>query len=859
MSTAAMVKVSDLVVRELVRAGVGHVFGVTGGAVVHLFDSAARHPDIEPVFLNHEQAAAFAVGSYAKIRRGLGAGFFTTGPGGTNALTGVAAAWLDSIPSIFISGQARSNQIIRGRRLRQIGTQELDIVQVVRPVTKFATTVLVPDEVGQVVRRGIEIAFDGRPGPVWIDLPVDVTWSSIGLEPLVDPAPSSARESYRRMTPRSSVDEVAKLLCAARRPLFIVGNGAVLAQGLAATIGLLEQYKIPFVTTWLTADVVPFEHPLHLGRVGIAGQRGANLAMQNCDLLVALGTHLNSSITGTRPEMFAREARIAVVDIDPVELDNLALRNPLRVECDARTFMEDLNELVGASQTPEVRTDGWRQHTSQFQPLNRIAADLKIAGSEPPNSYALLDALSEAAGPEDIFVVDGGGTIVYAAFQSIRNRGRQRIVLSTGTCAMGSGLPEAIGAALACEGARVVCLCGDGSLPFNMQELQTIRSRELDIKIIVLNNAGYVSIRTTQDEFLEGRHVGSTEQSGLALLDVKKVAEAFGLPYLRLERSDDSSSVISRMLDIDGPSVCEVVLDPTQEILPRQAFQQLRNGTFAPRPLEDMHPLLDRGEFERLMLVPRWDAEDRRSLGTERGFLRLLPPSHRPVQGRRQQKARAEDAIRMPQSVSTEDAISEILLLREARKFSRAYFDGDRMTGYGGYTYVPGYWSKVAAAIIRTYGLNSDSRVLEVGCAKGFLMHELMAHLPGLTVKGIDISTYAIEHAIPDARPHIGLGDATELPFGDSEFDAILAFNTLSELSLPDCRRALLEIERVSRGHAYVSVNAWFTEGERAALEDWNVSALTNLPVPAWLGLFSEVGYSGDYDWFILDVDDRRT
>lgn len=854
-----MAKVSDIVVEELVRAGVGHVFGVTGGAVVHLFDSADRNPDIEPVFLNHEQAAAFALGAYAKVRRGLGAGFFTTGPGGTNALTGLAAAWLDSIPSIFISGQVRSNQVIRGRRLRQIGTQELDIVQVVRPITKFASTVFDANRVGQAVRRGIDIAFDGRPGPVWIDLPVDITWSLVREDQAIEmPSIAPNQDTYRRMMPRSSADEVAGHLRAARRPLFIIGNGAILAARLNATLELLEKHDIHFVTTWLAADVVPFEHPLHLGRVGIAGQRGANLAIQNCDLLVALGTHLNSSITGTRPEMFARGARIAVVDVDPVELDNLTLRDPLRVECDAGLFIEELGEILQADQTLKARTHAWREHVREFRPLNRIATEPRVAKAERLNSYAVLDALSQAAGPDDIFVVDGGGTTVYAAYQSIRNRDRQRIVLSTGTCAMGSGLPEAIGATLADGGARVICLCGDGSLPFNMQELQTIRNRALDIKVMVLNNAGYVSIRTTQEEFLEGRHVGSTELSGLALLDVMKVAGAFDLPYLRMERPEDSRTIISKWLEIDGPAVCEVFLDPAQEIVPRQAFEKLSTGAFAPRPLEDMYPRLEPATLKRLMLVEKWDGEGRRPSGVERGFLRLLPKAHRPVHSRRQRKARSDDTIRVPQRVSTEDAISELLLLRDARNFARSYFDGDRTAGYGGYRYLPGHWSEVAAAIIRTYGLDSTSRVLEVGCAKGFLMHELMVQLPGLTVKGIDISTYAIERAISTARPHIQLGDATELPFNDLEFDAVLAFNTLSELSPFDCRAALQEIKRVSRAHAYVSVNAWFTEQQREAFEDWNVSALTNLPVPAWVGLFAEVGYTGDYDWFILDADEGR-
>lgn len=859
MSPDGRIKVSDLVVEELVRAGVGHIFGVTGGAVVHLFDSASRHPEIEPVFLNHEQSAAFAVGSYAKIRRGLGAGFFTTGPGGTNALTGVAAAWLDSVPSVFISGQVRSTQTIRGRRLRQIGTQEIDIIEMVRPVTKYAVTVLATGEVRPVLQRAIEIALEGRPGPVWIDLPVDVTWSSIDSKEdsaVWSPKASSAYPPYRRMTPRSSATEVVELLREARRPVFVIGNGVVLAHSEKATIELLEQHQIPFVTTWLAADVVPFNHPLHLGRAGIAGQRGANLAVQNCDFLVALGTHLNSSITGTRPEMFAREAKIAVVDIDPVELDNLTLSSALRIESDVEAFVNELGELLGLGSPLSAPIAPWRQHTKIYGPHNRISEASYFSGSEPLNSYALLDTLSDCAGTDDIFVVDGGGTVVYAAYQSIRNREGQRIVLSTGICAMGSGLPEAIGASLGSGESRVICLCGDGSLPFNVQELQTIRSRSLDIKLVVLNNGGYLSIRTTQDDYLEGHHVGSSESSGLALMDVQKLAVAFDLPYVRLDRAENSTAAIKHLLDLEGPAICEVILDPAQEIVPRQAFQKLANGTFVPRPLEDMHPLLDRATFAELMLVPQWNGESRRVGGTERGFLRLLPKSERPVSERMRRKAGASDAIRVPQPLNNEDAISDILLLREARNFAQSYFDGDRLSGYGGYRHVPGYWSRVAAAVISQYGLDARASVLEVGCAKGFLMHELMVQLPGLRVVGIDISDYAIENAISDARPHIRQGDATDLPFDDSEFDAVVSFNTLSELSLTGCKSALREIERVSRRHSYVSVNAWFTEEQRIWFDDWNVSALTNLPVPVWLGLFSEVGYSGDYDWFILDAEE---
>ncbi len=855
MSGNDKIKISDFIVDEIHKSGVDTFFGVTGGAVVHLFDSVRKHAGVEAVFFNHEQAASFAVESYAKSRRTLGAGIFTTGPGATNALTGLTAAWLDSVPCIFVSGQARASNTIGARKLRQVGTQEVDIVQMVKPVTNYAVTIRDIREVKYHLHKALYLARHGRPGPVWIDIPVDFQWTS------VDPAQQlefdPAREfpdapDWKLGKQMNVLREMSDAFFAARRPLILVGYGVRLGGAEERVIALAERLGIPVLTSWSVCDLLPSDHALNLGRPGIAGQRGANLGMQNCDFLLCLGSHLNNSITGTRYDAFAREAKIAVVDVDREEIANIPVHVEYPLNADINAFLDAFEAVPGMARWDGSAIQGWRQLCDRYRGLNRIAADF-AAQSSPVSSYYFKDYLSRNARKDSIFVVDGGGTNVYSSFQSCLIGEARQLVLSTGLCAMGSGIPESIGIAYANPGKEIYCFVGDGSFPFNMQELQLIRDNALPIKIFVLNNRGYVSIRSTQQEFLEGAFVGSAPDGDLHLPDVEKVAGAFGLPFHRLSSHDEVQERLPQVLGGAGPLVCEVMVSPDEEIVPRQGFMRNEDGSFSPRPLEDMYPFLDRDTYKSLMVVAEWNSSPATKLGREVDLLRNYPRSTRLLADRGLRKLSGEGYIALNQAPrSNVEALFEQFLLKKAREFGEVYFDGDRLYGYGGYTYNKKYWYSVARDIIEFYGLKDGDKVLDVGCAKGFLLHDLKMNLPGLQVFGVDISQYAIDQSIDLVKENLPVTNAASLPFPDGEFDLVISVNTLSELDDRNCRKALREIRRVSKRFAFVTVSTWNNEEERQNLLQWNVTGLSNHSKADWLKMFAEEGYTGDYCWVTI-------
>jgi len=593
-------KLTDYVADFLAERGVGHVFGLTGGAVVHLFDSIAKHDDLTPVFHHHEQAAAFAAEAYSRVTNHLGACLVTTGPGVTNALTGLAGAWLDSLPCFFISGQSRAAHTTRNKKIRQLGTQQLDVMDIVRPLTNYAVMVEDAETIRYHLEKAHHLATRPRSGPVWIDLPLDLQWAEIDPDSL-----SGFSVSECSAIPCASDSEIAQLqswLSASTRPLVVAGAGIRQSHTERQFLQFVEAFDIPFVTTWGAADIAPSSHPLNLGRPGLASQRGANLAVQNCDLLVALGSHLCIPVTGTMFDSFAREARIVVVDVDADELAERTVRIDLAIHADVGDLIRRLGDDAEMAR-PQV-SDRWRTVCRQYAGKYNLTP--APVSSEVISPYHFLNLLSDRCEEGDIVVVDGGGTNVYTSFQAFRLKRDQRMVLTTGLCAMGSGMPEAIGACFASGRRRTICLCGDGSFQLNVQELQTIKHYDLPIKIFVTNNRGYLSIRQTQEGFLDSRFVGSKAEGGMSLPDTLAVASAYGLESLRIDDSARIADGIERVLASPGPMVCEIVADPAQEIIPSQGYDPLPNGLFAPRPLEDMAPFLDREELSEVMFVEPW-------------------------------------------------------------------------------------------------------------------------------------------------------------------------------------------------------------------------------------------------------------
>ena len=595
-----MTKLTDYVAEFLAARGVRCVFGVTGGAVVHIFDSIARRRDMRVVFTHHEQSAAFAAEAHGRAMEGLGVGIFTTGPGGTNALTGLAAAWLDSLPCLFLSGQTRRSHTTEGLPIRQLGTQQLDIVRLVQPMTKYAAMLSAPGEIRHELEKAVHLATSGRPGPVWIDIPLDFQWAMI--EPAKLPCfklPSRrARSTAASKVASRGAARVASLIAKAHRPLLILGGGVRLGGGGGALARLLATARLPFLTTWGATDLVPTGHSLCLGRPGMFGQRGANMAPSACDLLVTIGSHLPIPVTGTRKEVFAPQARKVMVDIDADELKHAFVPQDLRLRCEAREFLDFLErELHGRGYKT---SDSWRRQCGKLKALNQPESKAP-RGRGLVDPYRLVGALSKALRPGDSVVVDGGGTINQITFQTFECRANQRLIISGALCAMGSGLPESIGVALARPRGQTVLLCGDGSFQFNIQELQTLVDYRIALKIFVINNGGYLSIRHTQAGFLEGRFTGSTKQGGVGLPDFRKVAAAYGLKTTRLTRAGDLVASVRRVLAMPGAVLCEVPVSPNMEVLPRPGFEPLPQGGFRARPFDDMHPALSLTRREELL------------------------------------------------------------------------------------------------------------------------------------------------------------------------------------------------------------------------------------------------------------------
>ncbi len=595
-------KLSDYVVEFLAEQGVNHVFGVTGGAVVHLFDSVARNPQMKPVFTHHEQAAALAAEAYARVRNGIGSAFVTTGPGGTNAITGVCAAWLDSIPCIYVSGQTRKEHTSRGKGIRQLGSQELDILSLTAPITKYAAMVEEPKTIKYHLQKAAYLATSGRPGPVWIDIPLDSQWAAIepGELPGFEAPATSVNDSHIE----EQVQKVIQLIKDARRPLVLAGYGIRLSHAEKEFRNLIQALQVPFVTTWNARDLLPSDLDLHLGCPGFEGERGANLAIQNCDLLLCIGSHLSIPLTGTMFKAFAREAKIVMVDIDAVELNHRNVRVDLPVQCDARLFISGL--LKQSQEVPLTGISDWqekcRQYKSRYNPVPAEWWQQK----EHVNPYIFIEALSEKLSNDDVTIVDGGGTVTQVAFQTFKVKEGQRLSISAGICAMGTGLPESIGACFGNGGRRTICLCGDGSLQFNIQELQTVVHHNLPIKLFVFNNGGYLAIRNTQDGFLDSRYVGSEASGGLSLPDFQKVARAYGIRSMRINNHRELRRKITLALETPGAVLCEVMIDRKAEIMPRQGFDKRPDGTGVARPLEDMYPYLPRKELLENMLIKPW-------------------------------------------------------------------------------------------------------------------------------------------------------------------------------------------------------------------------------------------------------------
>lgn len=590
-------KLSDYVMNRIAAEGVEHVFMLPGGGAMHLVDSLGRHPGLQFICNLHEQGTAVAVDAYAQLR-GFGAGLVTTGPGGTNALTGVAAAWLDSTPCLFVSGQVKRADLKRDSGLRQKGFQEIDIVAMARPITKYAVTVEDPLEIRFHLDRALHLACSGRPGPVWIDIPLDVQCAEIDPEELRGWTP----EAVPALDLREAAQHTLDLLSRAQRPAILVGNGVRLAGAQQDFLALAESLGVPVLTTWKAADFLPDDHRLFAGRPGASGQRAANFTQQNADVLLVIGARLDLGQVAYMHRLFARSAKKIVVDVDPAELGKLEMDLELAVAADAGVFIRELLAQVAEHTSPGCQP--WLKQVQAWRKRYPVLNPEYWQEEGHINAYVLMEVLAECLEAGDLLVPGSSGQSSELTCQAFPMKKGLRLLNSQGLGPMGFGIPAALGACVGSGGKRTVCIDGDGGFHMNIQELEVIRRLGLPVKFFVLDNQGYGSIRSSQRAYFQGRLVASDATSGLTLPPTLEVAQAYGIPTARLESHEGLREQIAKLLAAPGPLVCEVKLSPDQPTLPRVTSYQKADGSMATRPMEDMYPLLDREEFRGNLYIP---------------------------------------------------------------------------------------------------------------------------------------------------------------------------------------------------------------------------------------------------------------
>lgn len=601
-------KLSDWVFRHIADLGVKHVFMVTGGGAMHLNDSLGQCTDIEYVCALHEQAAAMAAESYAKVTGGLGVCLVTAGPGGTNAITGVAGAWLDSTPMLVLSGQAKRADLKGNSGVRQMGVQEVDIVSMVTPATKYAVTVMEPLDIRYHLEKAVHLARTGRPGPVWIDVPLDVQGAAIDettlrrYDPAEDPVPGLATADEIAAAVRRSIES----LNAAERPVVLIGNGVRLGGARAEMRALIERLGLPVLTTWPAHDMVPDDHPLMVGRPGPLAPRGANFTLQNSDWLLTLGARLDLVVTGYAPQNFARAAKKIMVDIDEAELRKMGRTIDVPVHADVKAFILEMTRQLGGvkSRDRSAWNARWREWRTKYPVVLPEYRDLPDGVS----TYVLGEAISEASAPDDVIVSGSSGSGIEIFCLAARLKEGQRLFLTTALGAMGNGLPGLVGACLAHGRRRTICVDGDGGLQLNIQELETARRLNLPIKLFVMNNDGYASIRTSQSRYF-GRLTGADATSGVTLPPLRGVVEAYGLPYASIDTDRDLAGRVRELLDAPGPVVVEVRMPREEPRGPSLSSMRKPDGSMVSKPLEDLWPFLPREEFLSNMVIPPLDED----------------------------------------------------------------------------------------------------------------------------------------------------------------------------------------------------------------------------------------------------------
>jgi acetolactate synthase I/II/III large subunit len=585
-------RVADYIFKYLADYGIKHVFMVSGGAAMHLNDALKNENRIQYVCTHHEQGAAIAAEGYARTTGNLAVVSVTSGPGGTNALTGVIGQWLDSVPVLYLSGQVKFETTLAsvpGSGLRQLGDQEINIIDIVRPVTKYAKMIVDPTTIRAELEMAIKLAVSGRPGPVWLDLPLDVQGA-----PLDDaPMPALPTPLPRACPDDGQMCRVIEALQAAKRPLLIAGHGIRISRGKNQLHALLEALRIPVVTTFNGFDLVPADSDFFVGRIGTLGSLGGNFALQNADLVLCVGSRNNIRQVSYDWASFARGAKKVLVDTDPAELLKKTVPGEILIQSDAEAFLTRLLASLPAGFHADPRWLAWCRLQKEKHPV--VLEEYRVPNSRCVHPYHFLERLTTAM-KDDALVVCGNGSACVVMFQAGTVKSDQRIFWNSGCASMGFALPASIGAAFA-SGREVICVIGDGCLQMNLQELQTIRHHRLPIKLFILNNQGYRSIEQTQASFFGGDYIGCNAKSGVSFPDNAKLAHLYDMAFFRMNATASMDQVIAEVLASSGPTLCDVVLNNTYVFSPKLASVRRPDGRIVSKPLEAPCVLLDQDEL----------------------------------------------------------------------------------------------------------------------------------------------------------------------------------------------------------------------------------------------------------------------
>jgi len=596
------IKVSDFIADFLANNGITDVFTITGGGAMHLNDSIGKNERLKCTYNHHEQACAIAAESYARINNQIAAVCVTTGPGGTNAITGVVGGWLDSIPMLIISGQVRYDTTARstGLDLRAMGDQEFDITKSVDCMTKYCEMVIEPAKIKYCLEKALFLAQTGRPGPCWLDIPLNVQGAYIDIEDL-EKYNFDYNVEYNTNISDDIIETIIEKIEKSERPVVYAGNGIRIAGAFDVFSKVIEKLNVPVVTGWNSIDTIYDDHPLYVGRGGIMGDRAGNFAVQNSDLVLSLGSRLSIRQVGYNYKTWAREAFTIVVDIDENELKKPTLRIDLPICADVKVVLEMLKSKL--ENKPCGKKEKWHQTCTNWKYKYPVVMKKHYEDTDCTNVYCFTKELSNYL-PEDYITVVGNGSACVVGSHAYTIKKGQRFIINSAIASMGYDLPASIGACIANNRKELVCLTGDGSIQMNLQELQTIITNKLPIKIFVINNLGYHSIRQTQNNFFGKPLVGiGPESNDLEFPDLEKISYAYGYPYYKCLNNQQISKTLNEVFSEQGPVICEVFVSTEQMFEPKSATRRLDDGTLVSAPLEDLAPFLSREEFLGNMII----------------------------------------------------------------------------------------------------------------------------------------------------------------------------------------------------------------------------------------------------------------